>query len=455
MNTNIKMEAQYFTNNTSFIESFEQLVPIKDIEPICSKYHSGRGAPPKLTCAKVIIGLIYHFFASSGTFAAHIQRIFEMKISNSGLSQRRSRLFFEIFEDIMKVALYPLATEEKNPECFYTGYRLVSIDGTQFSAQNTSAILDELPKSDTRYGKAGYVKIGVSVLIEIGTHHPLGARIATNQESELALSERLLDDIPHKSLFIADRLYGTGATVSKIKEICEKKDSVFLIRVKSNLKKEIIKSFTDGSALVKVTIKDADTKEKKHIIVREIRGRVKQPGKEWSTIILWTNLLDAKACPAKEVLPLYKKRWEDELYFDQLKIDLHYGELLQSQTVETSYQEIAALILASAIVSKERFVLGKSMDLSSVRVSLAKTREHIDSLWFVMQAAGDVLTEQQKKDCILAVLEVIKREVILPPRRSRSCSRAVRQPIKKWPRLFETNSVSGPLQIEIIPISVP
>ena len=155
------------------------------------------------------------------------------------------------------------------------------------------------------------------------------------------------------------------------------------------------------------------------------------------------------------MLPLYKKRWEDELYFDQLKIDLHYGELLQSQTVETSYQEIAALILASAIVSKERFVLGKSMDLSSVRVSLAKTREHIDSLWFVMQAAGDVLTEQQKKDCILAVLEVIKREVILPPRRSRSCSRAVRQPIKKWPRLFETNSVSGPLQIEIIPISVP
>ena len=37
----------------------------------------------------------------------------------------------------------------------------------------------------------------------------------------------------------------------------------------------------------------------------------------------------------------------------------------------------------------------------------------------------------------------------LPPRRKRSCARKVRQPVKKWPRMFTPSSQSSTIQYEL------
>ena len=55
-----------------------------------------------------------------------------------------------------------------------------------------------------------------------------------------------------------------------------------------------------------------------------------------------------------ELVELYGQRWEQELYFRQLKLQLRRTALLQSHTVTTAAQEIALLILASALVAQER-----------------------------------------------------------------------------------------------------
>lgn len=72
------------------------------------------------------------------------------------------------------------------------------------------------------------------------------------------------------------------------------------------------------------------------------------------TLRLWTTLLDYKRYPADELAGHYATRWESELYYRELKIDVKGDAVLASHTVEAAFQEVAATVLASAIVARMR-----------------------------------------------------------------------------------------------------
>jgi hypothetical protein len=64
---------------------------------------------------------------------------------------------------------------------------------------------------------------------------------------------------------------------------------------------------------------------------------------------LWTSLLDPRSAPATALRELCARRWEHEWYYRELKHPLRQSEVLQSHTLETGAQEIAAGVLASAV----------------------------------------------------------------------------------------------------------
>jgi hypothetical protein len=72
----------------------------------------------------------------------------------------------------------------------------------------------------------------------------------------------------------------------------------------------------------------------------------------------------------------------------------------------------------------------------------------------VLEAGKEVFTPSQIQQLVERTIALIAREALLPGRRSRSCPRAVRQPIKGWPRLAKNSSAEGALTSEIIPISI-
>jgi hypothetical protein len=65
------------------------------------------------------------------------------------------------------------------------------------------------------------------------------------------------------------------------------------------------------------------------------------------------------------------RRWEHELYFRDVKRQLRKSDLLQSHTVETGAQDIAALVLASAILAEER-ARAATAQIPPLRVSFVK-----------------------------------------------------------------------------------
>jgi hypothetical protein len=114
---------------------------------------------------------------------------------------------------IMATALGPLATVAHHPESFFEGYRLLGIDGTQWSVTNTPAVVEALPKAASRRLSAAFAKLRLVSVVELGTHAPVAAVAAPVSESEQALAQALWAKVPERSLIVADRLFGTPKTL--------------------------------------------------------------------------------------------------------------------------------------------------------------------------------------------------------------------------------------------------
>jgi hypothetical protein len=173
------------------------------------------------------------------------------------------------------------------------------------------------------------------------------------------LASQLLSRLPAQSLLLGDRLYGNGAFIARILAGAPAGPAqAFLLRVSKTPRPKRIKTLADSSALVEVCLarEEAELLGRKTILVREIRGRVRRPGRAWSEVRLWTSLLHEKAHPALALLALYARRWEQEIAYHELKVDLRASgdSPLASHTPETTAQEIAALLVTMAMVARTR-----------------------------------------------------------------------------------------------------
>jgi hypothetical protein len=400
--------------------------------------------------AALLTSLVFHLMNATGTLAEHFALLFEDALSDSACADRRARLPWQVFAELMARALRPLARKRQHPEAFWRGWRLVALDGTQFSLSNTPANNAARPKTKSRRGRSAFAKLTAGVLVELGLHNPLAAAIGQHGQSEWKLALSLLARLPKRALLLADRLHGCAAFANEAWTACHRVGSHFLIRARSQIKVQVVKRFRDGSRLVKVPVRvKGRPREVSHYLeLREIRVRVGRNGFPPQELRLWTSLLDPQQAPASELAPLYAQRWEHELYYRHLKRELRRGPLLQSHTVPTAAQEIAALMLASALLAHVRMRAAGGR-LPVLRVSFIKTLELLRPLWLVFEVGADLLSARVQEQLLERCYEYL-RQFATRKRRARSCRRGVRQPVTKWPRLLDTQSVEGPLQFAIV-----
>jgi hypothetical protein len=436
-------------SHSDFIGKFESLFGsiLKGFESI---QESGRGPKPKLCASRLLTSLVYHVMSGSGVFSAHVFQLFGVSIKDSSLSERRQRMGLEPFEWLMKHALKPMAEEKRDPTCFYKGWRLCGIDGSSWSVTNTPQILKNMSKAASRRFEAAFAKVEMCVLVELGLHNPLAAEIGLKGEGEWNLSARLLEGLPQGSLLILDRLYGCGKYLRDIIEACRSKRSEVLVRARRNVKSHQIKRLSDGSALVRISPPTRNGGSKDPIEVREIKGRIRKPGnKAWIEVRFWTTLTDEKTYPAIELLKLYGFRWEHEIFYKELKINMRGGDILHSHTPETAAQEVAALLMACSIIAEQRLAAGRSGKLDPLSISFIKTLEQMNSLWLILSVSSDLLDDTT----ILAMADRVRDSIVrqaTAPRRKRNCPRKIRQPVSSWPRLTANESNEGEYTFETI-----
>jgi Transposase DDE domain len=407
------------------------------------------GRPPRVSLRDLLAALTFHVMNGPGTLSDHFFQVFGTPLADSSWADRRARVPWEIFADLLRRALRPRATPGRHPDAFWRSWRLVAMDGTQFSLTNTPQVRAALPKAKTRRGRAAFAKITTAVLLELGLHNPLATAIGAEGESEWALALGLLAQLPPRSLLLGDRLYGVAAFAVHARTACAAVHSHFLLRARSSVKPQVIKRLRDGSRLVRVPVREKG--RPRHILewleVREIRVSVGRAGHRSQALRLWTSLRDPRTAPGLELAQLYARRWEHELYYRELKRQIRTTDLLQSHTVDTGAQEIAALILASALLATER-AHAAAGTRPVLRIRLGQVLHETRALWRIFAEFDDILTERQKTQIVQRACRRLRR-CVTRPRRSRSCPRAMRQPMTAWPRLRRNRSVEGPLQFAL------
>ena len=117
-------------------------------------------------------------------------------------------------------------------------------------------------------------------------------------------------------------------------------------------------------------------------------------------------------------------------------------------TAETAAQEIAEIVLASALLAVER-TRAAAGAVPVLRVSSAKMLPIVEGMWFTLDIAAPVLTEDQTQFILMQMYQRMRRH-ITPTRRARSCPRAVRQPVTGWPRLMRNTAVEGPFEFTVL-----
>jgi IS4 transposase len=431
---------------TGFLGAWERVVGPRGVPQVARR----RGRKPRVPLTQLLPALTWHVMQDTGTVAEHLFQLFREPLADSSWSDRRLRLPWEIFAELMHRALRPRATARQHPDAFWRGWRLVALDGTQFSLINTPQITGRLAKATTRRGRAAFAKLTTAVLLEVGLHNPVAAAIGRDGESEWALAQRLLAHLPARALVLGDRLYGVTAFAVQARAACARVGSHLLLRATRSATPRVIRRLGDGSRLIRLAVRTPANHSRiiDWLEVREIRVRVGRPGHRAHELRLWTTLTDPAVAPALELARVYASRWDHELYFRELKRQLRRTPLLQSHTVETGAQEIAALVLASAVLATER-ADAATREIAPLRISFGQLLNVVRGMWLVLGPFDDLFTDQQKTQVVRRGRALLRR-CLTAPRRPRTCPRAVRQPVTGWPRLLNRDSIEQPWTLHVV-----
>ncbi|WP_338289894.1 IS4 family transposase [Luteolibacter sp. LG18] len=431
-----------------FKEHFKWLFPPEACFRLFAAHGPRRRGARKLSSWQWLMARVHHALARAGTFATHVKQITGISLSDSALSQRGQSIGWKLLAEALPAILRPLAEKERHPEAFHQGLRLVAVDGTRFNLRNTGAINREAHKrrNSKGNGQPAFAQLLAVVLVELGQHQPLAATLGWQGEGEMTLARELFAsrELPARSLLLADRLFGSPWLLWDLQPRLESAGSHYLVRVKDNIKVVVKDRLADGSSLVDLPVRDPATRRKQgYLAAREIRATLTlAAGGKSVKIRLWTSLLDEQRYPALELVELYARRWEQELFFRELKESLGpRGKALDAQTPESAAQEVLARLMGASLIAAQRAAVADHAGVEVLRISYAQVLEGTMALSRAFELSHDLIGNPQREEWARRLLAQLAETAVIPKRKPRSCQRAVRQPVKDWPKMRTPTSM--------------
>ncbi len=252
--------------------------------------------------------------------------------SDGAISLARYRLGEAPLRNLFDEVAAPVA-DERTPEAFWRGLRLMAVDGTVFDVpsgkRNEAAFA--VPAGGSR------PQVRLVALAECGTLALTGAAFDSIAVGERTLFTRLLDRLAPGMLLLADRgfpsfgLYRAAAATG----------AQLLWRVSASFTLPVKERLADGTYLSELR----GERKSQRVTVRVIEYSVADDGGISEVFCLITTLLDPEHAPALELARNYAERWSVEVLFKLLKVDLRQsGGILRSGKPEGVRQELWALL---------------------------------------------------------------------------------------------------------------
>jgi len=183
-------------------------------------------------------------------------------------------------------------------------------------------------------------------------------------------------------------------------------------RIKNLGKQDMLVSWRRGRRCAWMS-KRAWNQLPQELVLRQIAFRILRPGyqPQWAWII--TTLTDSKKYPAQQLVELYAKRWQVEVYFRDLKCTLKMGRP-RAKDVAGVRKEVLMFVLLYNLVRQVMLQAAKRQQVEPQRLSFSDV-----TTWLLWSEPGEALPDFK-----------------INPKRSRPTQpRAIKQARKRWPQL--------------------
>lgn len=290
--------------------------------------------------------------------------------NSSSISAARARVGCRVMSQLFERVVRPLATEE-TPGAFLGGLRVMAVDGTVLDVPDSKANARVFGYPGSRRGtKAGFPKVRLVMLVEVGTHLIVDALMCPYRIGERVRAKKLLRSVGQGMLLMWDRgLHSYAMANATLTRGCD-----YLGRIPANVKFEVELVLDDGSYLSWI-YPDGKSKKKggKKIQVRVIEYTINPDGKP-ETYRLITSLMDIALFPALLLASEYHQRWEIENTIDELKTHLNGRKTpIRSLKPREVIQEIYGWLLGHYAVRCLMLTAAQQAGISPLRLGFTGT----------------------------------------------------------------------------------
>jgi hypothetical protein len=356
-------------------------------------------------------------------------------IHRSALTKARRKIGWQIFRDILSRAVH-LAYEcwPTAAEFVWHGMSVYAIDGSQFTLPASQEIRDEFdPRSGlSNRGKGHFPMCLVSTVYDVFRRLPIARTVVPIDSCERRQAKELLPYVPPNSVMLFDSGYPSFDLISCI---LEHGTGFFIFRCAPQLAFGAVRHFLRSSkaqATLWITPNRnyLSTVPRKHrSAVKPIKLRViRLEAPDGTVNVLLTNLYDKTEFPRKEIIELYFRRWEVEIYYRDEKTVLEIEEF-HSKTCNGIRQELFAIAIMS--------VISRTLMQLTSEAFLDSTREHqFKNAIMTLASEAAVFSSEDPKKAVQIfdeILEDIYRVRYYRPKTKRpSQPRVTKKSHNKW-----------------------
>ncbi len=350
-------------------------------------------------------------------------------VTKSAITQARQRLGEAPMKELFRSSAKAWTTQTASHHN-WKGLSLWAIDGTNLRTPDSPVNRGEFGANSYASGTVGsYPQVKVLTLTSVTTRFMLDAAFGRYSKNEMQyIREGMIDNIPNNSLTMFDKGFYSAQILIGL--TVEGDNRHFLIPAKKGQRHRII-SGAPEDAIIGTPVSPQARQANRDLPVEWVMRRIQMTRSDGTHDYLLTSLLDQGHHTAEEFRQMYRKRWEIETSYSDLKDTLFQGKItLRSGNTDTVRQEIWGTLIAYNLVRMKVAEAAMRVRTSPQSVSFKLAMEYLqDALICSADEQGGLLPRRSNE----------LGQALLIPNNGRECPRVVKaRPIRypiRWIRI--------------------
>lgn len=368
--------------------------------------------------------------------------------STSAYCQARKKLDRSCIESILQNTSEIL--QSKSDDGLLSGRRVIVVDGTGVSMPDTVENQELWPQPNSQKPGCGFPQARICACFCLTTGALLSHEIGNKKSHELPMLRKQWNTFKEGDIFLGDKGFCSYFDVFSLRE--RGVDSaITLARRSPATEQESVKVLGKDDLLIHwkkpVRVKASSYSQSDwerlpdHLLLRQIKVTVNEPGFRASSFHIITTLLDSEKYPAHVLADLYFRRWDVELFFRDIKTAMGM-DILRCKTPDMIHKEILMHFIAYNCI---RSVMLEAAIKHRTQVRRVSFKGSLQALrQWEPRLNQDKINDRDRSKLVELLYDSIAQNIVLE-RPGRSEPRAV----KRRPKPFQILNAPRHQMIEI------